>query len=56
MKILLIVTLLIISILCWIFGTSATIDGKHTTVAFIIKSVFYWLAVTLSFGVGFYVA
>ncbi len=56
MKILLIAILLIISIFCWIFGTSITVNGENTRTAFIIKSVFYWVAVALAFGVGVYVA
>lgn len=56
MKILLIAILLIISNVCWLFGTSLTVNGENTRTAFIIKSVLYWVAVVLAYGVGLYVA
>ncbi len=56
MKILLVAVFLVIAIVCWIFGTSTTVNGENTKAAFIIKSVFYWIAVALAFGVGLYVA
>lgn len=56
MKFLLVTVFIVIAIVCWIFGTSTTVNGKNSRVAFRIKSVFYWVAVALAFGVGLYVA
>ena len=56
MNFLLVAIFIVIAIVCWIFGTSITVNGENTRVAFIIKSVFYWVAVALAFGVGLYVA
>jgi len=56
MKILLILILLIVSVFCWIFSTSLVVNGETTPLAFKIKSVLYWIAVILSFIVGFFVA
>jgi hypothetical protein len=56
MKILLVAIFILIALVCWILATKTTEDGKDTELAFIIKSIFYWAAVVLSFGVGLYVA
>ncbi len=55
MKILLIVIFILIAIVCWPFGTSTNVNGKYTFPAFVIRSIFYWMAVSLAFMVGLFV-
>ena len=54
MKIVLILVLMLMLVVCWIFGTSVVVNGGNNKTAFIIKSIFYWVGVALSFCVGFY--
>lgn len=54
MKIVLVLSLMLMLGVCWIFGTSVVVNGESNKSAFIIKSIFYWVAVTLSFCVGYY--
>lgn len=56
MKTILIIILLIIDIVCWIFSTTLVVNGKHTQLAFKFKSIFYWLAIILTFSIGFYIS
>lgn len=56
MKILLVVIFIVIAVMSWIFATSVTVDGKNTKDAFIVKTVFYWIAVVLAFSIGYYIA
>jgi hypothetical protein len=56
MKAILILILLIVTVICWIFSTSLVVNGENTPLAFKIKSVLYWVAIILSFAVGFYCA
>jgi len=50
------VIFVVIAVVCWLFGTSTVVNGKNTKATFIIKSVFYWVAVALAFEVGLFVA
>lgn len=54
MKIVLVLVLVLMLIFCWIFATSVVVNGENNKSAFKIKSLFYWVAVTLSFLVGYY--
>lgn len=54
MKIVLVLVLVLMLLICWLFGTSVVVNGKTNKTAFIIKTIFYWVAVILSFFVGFY--
>lgn len=55
MKTVLIIILIIVAAVCWVFGTSTTVNGEHSSMAFKVKSIFYWTAVILSFFIGMYV-
>ena len=54
MKIVLVLALMLMLVVCWIFGTSVVVNGETNKSAFVIKSIFYWVGVGLSFCVGFY--
>lgn len=54
MKIVLVLVLVLMLIFCWIFATSVVVNGGNNKTAFKIKTLFYWVAVTLSFLVGYY--
>ena len=54
MKIVLVLVMMLMLIFCWIFATSVVVNGGNNKTAFKIKSLFYWVAVTLSFLVGYY--
>lgn len=54
MKIVLVLALMLMLIVCWIFGTSVVVNGETNKSAFVIKSIFYWIGVAMSFCVGFY--
>ena len=56
MKAILILILLIVTSVCWIFSNNLVINGGDKSLTFKIKSIFYWIAVILSFSVGFYCA
>ena len=56
MKAILILILLIVTSVCWIFSTKLVVHGGDKSLTFKIKSIFYWIAVILSFSVGFYCA
>lgn len=55
-KVALIIVLLICSILCWLFATTARVNNEHNKTAFIIKSIFYWLAITIAFSIGYLIS
>lgn len=54
MKLVLVLVLVLMLVFCWIFATSVVVNGDNNKSAFKIKSLFYWVAVTLSFLVGYY--
>jgi hypothetical protein len=54
MKIVLVLVLVLMLMLCWIFSTSVVVNGETNKSAFKIKTLFYWVAVTMSFLVGYY--
>ena len=54
MKVALVLVLVLMLMLCWLFATSVVVNGKTNKLAFFIKSIFYWIAVTMSFLVGYY--
>ncbi len=54
MKIVLVLVLVLMLMLCWIFATSVVVNGETNKSAFKIKTLFYWVAVTMSFLVGYY--
>ena len=54
MKVALVLVLVLMLMLCWLFATSVVVNGENNKSAFKVKSIFYWIAVTMSFLVGFY--
>lgn len=51
---------LMCSIICivilWAFATSTQVNGQHTKLAFIIKSIFYWIAIIIAISLGYTIA
>lgn len=55
MTVLLIFILVLVTLVCWVFGTSLTVNkSANTLISFIGKSIFYWIAIIISFMVGHY--
>jgi uncharacterized membrane protein len=54
MKVGLVLVLVLMLIFCWLFSTSLVVNGENNKMAFKFKSLFYWIAVTISFLVGFF--
>jgi hypothetical protein len=40
----------------WIFATSSQVNGQHNKAAFIVKSIFYWFAITIAFLLGYIIS
>lgn len=52
MNTLLIIISAVFTITFWLISTALVVNGKNSGSAFIIRSVFYWIAVILAFCVG----
>ncbi len=53
MEIFLMTLTVLFLIVAWLFSTSLTVGGKHDFTAFKLKSIFYWVSITVSFIAGY---
>lgn len=54
MKIVTFILLTFLYLVLWFASTSLVHNGKHDWIAFIVKTVFYFISVVLAFTLGFY--
>ena len=44
-------------LITWLFSTALVVNGKHNSeTAFIIKSIFFWIAVIIAYSIGYLIA
>ena len=49
----LIIVLILITFVLWIFATATIVNGKgNNKIAFIARSISYWIAIIISFIIG----